>query len=111
MTDHNGNALFLALCKREGVPPPCEEWIFASPRKFRFDFAWPEVRLALEVEGGIFTKQAHGSITGILRDMEKYNLAAANGWRVLRVTPAQLCDLQTLAMIAKAYHYGDQSRG
>lgn len=98
--------MFLALLKREKVPPPCEEWIFASPRKFRFDYAWPEARLALEVEGGIFTKQAHGSITGILRDMEKYNLAAIHGWRVLRVVPNKLCDLQTLTMIANAYRWG-----
>ena len=99
-------SLFTALLKREHIPEPCEEWIFARPRKFRFDYAWPEIRLALEVEGGVYTKQAHGSITGILRDMEKYNLAAVNGWRVLRVTPDKLHDLQTIALVAAAYRYG-----
>jgi very-short-patch-repair endonuclease len=96
-------SLFLALLKQEKIPAPCEEWVFAHPRRFRFDYAWPEQRLALEVEGGIFTRKAHGSITGILRDMEKYNLAAVHGWRVLRVTPNKLCDLQTIAMVGDAY--------
>ena len=55
--------------------------------------------IALEIEGGIFGgkeangrryKGAHSSVTGMLRDIEKYNAAAVLGWRVLRVTPDQL---------------------
>jgi len=91
--------IVLAYFKQMGLPIPELEYRFHPTRKFRFDFAWPEHRLALEVEGGIFTRQAHGSIKGMLRDIEKYNLAQMNGWHVLRVIPGDLCMLKTVKMI------------
>lgn len=56
-------------------------------RQFRFDYAWPQKRIALEVEGGIWRKGggAHSHPTGIIRDIEKYNLAMMQGWRVIRL--------------------------
>jgi len=65
------------------------EYQFHNKRKFKFDYAFVDKKIAVEQEGGIFTKQAHGSITGILRDMEKYNLAVECGWRVLRYVPGK----------------------
>lgn len=62
----------------------------AGLRDWRFDFAWPEQMVAVECEGGIYTRQAHGSISGILRDIEKYNAATSLGWRVFRVTRRML---------------------
>ena len=53
-------------------------------RKFRADFAWPAARLLVEVQGGAWSGQAHGSITGVLADIERLNIAMLNGWRVLR---------------------------
>jgi very-short-patch-repair endonuclease len=67
-----------------------EEFPFALPRKFKADWAVVGERLLVEIEGGVFTRQAHGSITGIKRDMEKYNLAAINGWFVLRFRPDEI---------------------
>lgn len=81
------------------IPEPVMEHQFCPTRKFRFDFAWPEQKLALEVEGGVFIRGAHGSISGIMRDMEKYNLAALYGWRVLRVVPEKLCMADTATLI------------
>ena len=90
--------LYIQLLK-EGFPSPRTEHVFHPGRRFRFDIAWPELFLAVEVEGGIFGKGercptcgqskrgAHGSISGILRDIEKYNLAQMDGWTVLRVLP------------------------
>lgn len=56
-------------------------------RQFRFDYAWPAKKIAVEIEGGIWRKGggAHSHPTGILRDIEKYNLAVMQGWRVIRV--------------------------
>ena len=53
-------------------------------RKFRFDFAFPERRLLVEVQGGTFNGGAHGRGVGIHRDYEKNNLATLAGWRVLQ---------------------------
>lgn len=55
-------------------------------RRYRFDFAVPEKKIAVEYEGIIATKSRHTSIIGYTNDCEKYNLAAVNGWRVIRLT-------------------------
>lgn len=66
---------------------PAKEYIGLPGRKFRFDFAWPELRTALEIDGGIFLKRGgHTTGVGKRRDAEKDWLAAQNGWRVIRWT-------------------------
>lgn len=85
-----------------GLPIPTLEHQFHPDRKFRFDFSWPTLRVALEVEGGIYTHGAHGSVSGIRRDMDKYNLAASLGWLVLRVTPQEVCMLDIVRLIKAA---------
>ena len=91
----------LAYFKSEGLPEPTLEHQFALcvGRKWRFDFCWPEYKIALEVEGGIYTRGAHGSVSGIKRDIEKYNMANIIGWHILRVTPENLCMLETVLMV------------
>ena len=65
------------------------EYKFALPeRQYRFDFAWPGQRVAIEVDGGQWSP--HGGRHGTDRDREKLNLAAALGWRVLRFSGAML---------------------
>lgn len=101
------DSLFLALCKRAKLPRPVAEFRFAPPRRWRFDYAWPADRVALEVEGGVWTQGRHTRGSGFVKDMEKYNAAAALGWRVLRTTPTQLCDLALIETIrATCYGHG-----
>ena len=83
---------FETLCRFYDLPPHKREYLFAKPRQFRFDFAWPERRVAVECEGGVWTGGAHGRGSGIARDIAKYNLAATLGWRVLRCTSTMLGD-------------------
>ena len=72
------------------IPDPEREYAFARPRKFRFDFAWPVHRVALEIEGAAFVRGRHTRGAGFATDCFKYSLAAASGWIVLRVTYAQI---------------------
>lgn len=53
---------------------------FHPPRLWRFDFAWPEAKLAVELEG----RGRHQTVVGVRNDCEKYNTALLDGWRVLR---------------------------
>lgn len=69
-----------------GLPEPEREYQFHPRRKWRFDFAWPEHRVALEVEGGIWSGGRHTTGAGFAADCEKYNEAALMGWTVIRVT-------------------------
>lgn len=84
---------FVGLCRAAGLPEPVSELVFAPPRRFRFDFAWPDARLALEIDGGLFSGGGHVRGAHILTTHEKMNLAAVAGWRVLYTTPRQLAGM------------------
>jgi len=75
----------------DGMLPPEEEYNFDSEigRRHRFDFAWPDRKIAVEVEGNAW-HTAGGGRHMQDSDMEKYNIAAVLGWRVLRFSPGML---------------------
>ena len=76
-----------------------EEYLFATPRKWRFDFALVCQKIAIEIEGGAFTRGRHTRGVGFINDMEKYNFAVKMGWKVLRFTPAQVLNGSAIAFI------------
>ena len=80
--------------KAEGIRNYQEEYQFHETRRWRFDFAWPEQMVALEIEGGVWrgAKGGHTSGVGFTKDCEKYNTATVMGWKVLRVVGAQIRD-------------------
>jgi len=92
-------AIVTAYYLQVKLPEPVFEYRFHPTRKWRFDLAWPDYLVALEVEGGIWTGGRHGRGEGMAADMEKYNAATCLGWRVLRVQPADLCTAGTVKMI------------
>src|SRR5690242_17560209 len=71
-----------------GLPEPEREHraFKAHGREFRFDFAWPDRKLAVEVDGGTWSGGRHNRGAGVRSDCEKSLLAFVDGWRVLRVT-------------------------
>ena len=96
------NKLFLQLLNEAGISEPICEHRFHDSRKWRFDYAWPDAKIALEVEGGIWTQGRHSRGAGMQGDMEKYNTAAALGWRIIRTTPRALCSSVTLEFLSEA---------
>lgn len=81
-----------ALQLRAAKLPPCvREYVFHQERNWRFDFAWPERKIAVETEGKVHTINAQHE-----RDAEKFCNAVIAGWRVLRVTYRQVQSLQAL---------------
>ena len=73
-----------------GIPLCEEEYRLHPTRRWRFDYAWPDHKIALEVEGGVFTRGRHTRGKGFLGDIAKYNEATRLGWRVFRCTPQQM---------------------
>ncbi len=67
-----------------------QDYKFHPTRKWRFDFALHQDKIAVEVEGGIFTQGRHTRGNGYIGDMQKYNAAVCLGWRVLRYGTAQI---------------------
>ena len=75
---------------------------FCRDRKWRFDYAWPDRLLALEIEGGAFIGGRHTRAGGFIGDLHKYNRAACDGWRVLRVIPQHIDNGVALAWLRVA---------
>ena len=75
--------------KLTGIEP---EFRFDPVRKWRFDVALPEHRVAFEIDGATWSHGRHTRGKGFIADMEKLNRATASGWRVFRFTPQQVLD-------------------
>src|SRR5690348_3410929 len=90
-------------CEAVGLPKPVAEYHFALPaRKWRFDFCWPQFRLAVEQDGAIYSGGRHVRGSGYEKDLVKLNEALLRGWRVLRVSTGQVASGQALAWIQRA---------
>lgn len=70
--------------RQVNIDMPEAEYEFHPSRKWRFDFADPENKIAIECEGGVYTRGRHTRGSGFVGDMEKYNEAARLGWKVFR---------------------------
>ena len=70
------------------------EFRFDEVRRFRFDWAIPSKKIAIEYEGVISKKSRHMTIGGYSTDCVKYNLAVGLGWRVLRYTAVNYKELE-----------------
>lgn len=78
-----GEETFAMHCRAHELEPR-REFQFCE-RLWRFDFAWPDEKVAVEVEGGTaFGKSRHSQGAGFEKDAAKYNRAARDGWIVLR---------------------------
>jgi very-short-patch-repair endonuclease len=88
------------------LPSPTLQHKAIPGRKFAFDLAWPAWLLAVEVDGAVWTQGRHTRGSGVETDCEKYSLAAAHGWRVIRCTPGQVDTGQALAWIEQALMLG-----
>ena len=90
---------FPKLITKECAVECIKEHQFYKHRKWRFDYAIPKYKIALEVEGGIWTYGRHTRAKGFLKDMDKYNTATLLGWRVFRCTPNTLLQSSTINLI------------
>lgn len=94
---------FLGLWEERGLPELEEEYRFHPVRKWRVDFALPDLKIGIEVEGGTWGKPVycprcrtrikgvwkggrHNHPSSFPNDCEKYNHAAMLGWRIFRLT-------------------------
>lgn len=99
--ERQGAGFFQLYCKAEGLPVPQLEYQFCPFRNWRADFAWPEHRLILEVQGGHWTK-GHGTGRKARGDMERQAYATLAGWRMLYVMPEQLLTMRTINIVKHA---------
>ncbi len=94
-------SLFGAVCKAAGLPTPVSEFRFHPTRRWRFDLAFVSQRLAVEIDGGLYTGGRHSRGQGRERDLEKLAEALCLGWRVLVVSPRMIQDGRALAWLTR----------
>lgn len=73
----------------------------AGLRDWRFDFAWPERMLAVEVEGGAFKEGRHTRGAGFTQDCQKYHHAMRLGWAVYRCEGKLIASGDAVQLIKK----------
>ena len=94
--EKNTIELFLKQFQQQGMIESYQtEYKFDDVRKFRFDYAISSLMIAIEYEGIMSDKSRHTTIGGYSKDIEKYNLAVTQGWKVLRYTALNYLELYT----------------
>ena len=105
--------LFLQI-KALKLPMPVQEYRFHQKRKWRLDFAWPELGIAAEVEGGttpFYTTQKgqrvrvekgrHVTPEGFEGDCEKYNAITESGMALYRFTGKMIKDGRAIKQLQR----------
>lgn len=87
-------------CVRAGLPAPVPQFVVLASGEFlgKVDLAWPDHRLIVEYEGA-----HHFDDLQIRRDDRRYERLVAAGWRVIRLSAADLRDMEAVVgRIARA---------
>ena len=94
----------------DGLPSPVKEYRFHPTRKWLFDFAYPDQKIAIEVEGGTWVQGRHSRGSGFQADCEKYNTATLLGWKVLHFTRAMVEGnaTETIKQLLENRRYDDE---
>ena len=85
-----------------GLPKASPECRIDVKRRWRFDYAWPALKVAWEIHGGVYSHGRHTRGGGFTADREKMNEAALAGWLVIETTTGQVESGQALAWLERA---------
>lgn len=108
--------LFAELLRSWGCDGFVREYQFHPSRRWRFDFAWPHIKLAVELHGGVYGYHpSHTSAKRLHAEYEKLNEAQINGWTVLQIptimlSPSRHHDVQALIIRAGLEQHARTSR-
>ena len=73
---------------------------------WRLDFAWPDIKFGVEIQGGTWRKGAHSTGSGIQRDCTKSQQCAGMGWNIVPVTGDDVRNGKALQLIFKLFDQG-----
>jgi len=93
----------ISLMRINKIPEPQGEFMFSLAGDWLFDFAWPEIMLAVEVHGATWVKGRHTRGKGFENDRRKINTATMEGWRVLEFTREMVENDEMVQCIKDAY--------
>ena len=102
MTASHLETTLLYLIRANELPEGIEQYRFHPTRRWKFDRAWEEKKLAVEVNGGIYAKGRHSTGKGLEGDYEKMNEAQIMGWKVLQFSGNQIENGYAILSIKRA---------
>jgi hypothetical protein len=83
------------------------EYKFLPDRGYRFDAARPDLKIAVEYNGIMGGTTGHSSVTGLMRDAEKFTEAAIDGWLLVIATAPSVREGDAMNWVIRAI----ESRG
>lgn len=88
MTQSDLEATFAYYWRVLNGPPLVAEYRFHPQRRHRLDFAWPDKKIGIEIQGGTWLQAGgrHNRGEGYTKDCIKLNLAVLAGWRLFWLT-------------------------
>lgn len=78
MIEGNEDRQVLLPVSRDG-----KEYRVVPGRRWRFDYAYPQYKIGIEIHGGVWVSGRHTRGSGFIKDREKMNRAVLAGWLVL----------------------------
>jgi very-short-patch-repair endonuclease len=82
---------------------PERDYVFHPERAWQMDFAWPAIKLCVELDG----RGRHQTVDGVRKDCEKHNEAVRLGWRVLRFPSTDKAEVdQWVEFVVEVMCYG-----
>jgi hypothetical protein len=102
--DVEGLVLQMFMLARRHALLGIREHRFHSERRWRFDCAIPELKLAVEYQGGLYMARrgGHQTAKGMRNDWEKFNEAQIAGWTVLLFGPDETRSGEAMNVIERA---------
>ncbi|WP_263079249.1 endonuclease domain-containing protein [Endozoicomonas sp. Mp262] len=95
-------AALLHQIRAAKLPEPKREYRFHSKRLWRADFAYPKLKILIEVQGGVWVNGGHSRGSGQNKDFEKFNAAQLEGWSVYQFTTNHIRTGMALEVIDSA---------
>lgn len=121
-SSHIERAVESQLRRDASIPAWQRDYVFHPTRKWELDFAWPELRVYLSIEGGVY-RSSHRSVRrvtlmyrtasgelvpvrgtkdGLANDLEKHTEAAILGWIGVRATGSMVDSGLALSLLKRA---------
>jgi very-short-patch-repair endonuclease len=103
--------LFKQIVDSGTIPVPERQYKALPKRQFKWDLAWTEQKLLVEVQGGTWVKAQFGHTSGVgyRRDCFKNDLATAVGWNVMQFTTDMINYNEALQLLQVFFGFADIS--
>lgn len=94
--------LMLAQIRDAHLPEPEREYRATEGRRWRWDLAFVDQRLLIDIQGGQRQYGRHNRPAGYQNDCDKANRATLAGWRCLHFTGEQVNDGTAIQVLREA---------